>query len=47
MFACCVGRGGKKRKEISENTSVLYLKKAEDVVISQNEGEVGSIPVEI
>jgi len=41
------GQGRQKRKELSENTSVLYLKKAEDVVISQDEGEVGSIPVEI
>lgn len=47
VFARCVGRRGKKRKTFSENTSVLYFKKAEDVVISQNEGEIGSIPVGI
>lgn len=47
VFARCVGRRGKKRKAFSENTSVLYFRKAEDVVISQNEGEIGSVPVGI
>lgn len=38
VFAGRVGRRGKKGKAFAENTSVFYLKKkAEDVVISQNE----------
>lgn len=32
---CCVGSRGRKGKAFAENTSPVYLKNAEDVVISQ------------
>lgn len=31
---CCVGSRGRKGKAFTENTSLVYLKNAEDVVIS-------------